>query len=311
MRFPRSVLLVAALSCLPSAALATPSGKDRAEAVKLINDAKKASKDNKWAEAVKALQKARELDPNPQTDLDLAKALASDGKLIEAAKVARGVADSPSKDVYKPMREAAKKLLGEIEPRVPFLKVTVTGPTDKKPTVRIDGAEADVTMEVAIDPGEHEIAVEAEGYLPASTKVKVAEGKHEEAKIELKPKVVQASAPPEKGSLIPGIVVTGVGGVGLLLGGVFGGLAFSAASAAKKQCTGNVCPESAQGDIDRSKTFGNVSTAMFVIGGVAAAGGVVLLILRPFGGKKADEAPKSATVRPWIGIGQAGLNGSF
>jgi hypothetical protein len=98
------------------------------------------------------------------------------------------------------------------------------------------------------------------------------------------------------------------GGLLLVLGGVFGGLAFSAAGSAKAQCNGNVCLPTAQDDIDHSKTFGNVSTGMFIAGGAVAVAGVVLAIVAP-GGSSAPA--KNARVVPWIGGDQVGVAGTF
>jgi len=115
----------------------------------------------------------------------------------------------------------------------------------------------------------------------------------------------------KSGSRAPGAVVTTIGGVGLAVGGIFGALAFSATSSAKSQCTGNTCPPSAADDISRSKTFGNVSTGLFIGGGAVAVTGIILLIAAPGGGGgKSDDARPSAGltgVAPWAAAGSAGV----
>jgi len=60
-----------------------------------------------------------------------------------------------------------------------------------------------------------------------------------------------------------------------------------------------------------SATAGNMSTAGFVVGGVGVVGGITLLLLAPSdeGGGSTDSA--SGAIRPWVGVGSAGLSGTF
>ncbi len=303
-----AALLTALTTLAPFAAHAAPSAKEKAEARTLVTDAKKAAKDKKWSEAVTALKRAQELDPKPETEIELAQALAGDKKLIDAAKIYRALMDPANKAVQKPMRDQAKKALEEVEAKVPFLQVDVTGTGDKKAVTRIDGNETDAAVEVALDPGDHKVEVSAEGFEPQDKTVHLNEGAHEKVSFELKAKPVEKPPEPVKGSIIPGAVGLGVGGAALIVGGVFGGLAFAAASDAKALCKDNKCPSSAAADIDRSKLYGNVSTGMLVAGGAIATAGIVLIILRPFG--KPDPAKAASNrplVTPWIAPGYAGL----
>ena len=91
---------------------------------------------------------------------------------------------------------------------------------------------------------------------------------------------------------------------------MLGALAFHATSAAKAQCSGDVCPPSAAGEVSRSKLYGDASTAAFIAGGALAVTGIVLIIAAPGGGLRKDEV-ESARVTPWIGAGQAGITGTF
>jgi hypothetical protein len=197
----------------------------------------------------------------------------------------------------------------DLKAKIPTVKVTVKGPSGKA-SVTVDGIEVDASGEIAVDPGAHNVGASAAGFKAIEKDVKLAEGARQTVELAL-----EADAPPppkedEKGSRVPGIVVTSIGGAALIVGGVFGGLAFSATSAAKKQCNGNVCMPSAESDISRSKLFGNVSTGMLIGGGAVAAAGIVLTILAP-GGKKSDEGAKSARVVPWVGADQVGVAGTF
>jgi hypothetical protein len=188
------------------------------------------------------------------------------------------------------------------------VKVTVKGPTGKA-SVMLDGIEVDGSGEIPADPGDHNVGASAPGFKPVEKEVKLAEGARQTVEIALEPVAVAKVQEERSGSRVPGIVVLSIGGAALAVGGVFGGLAFSATSAAKAQCVGNLCPASAQSDISRSKLYGNVSTGMLIGGGAVAVTGIVLTIVAPGGSKKKDE--KSARVVPWVGADQVGVAGSF
>jgi len=304
------VLFVALAALAPAVALAAPSQKEKADARAFLAEARKAAKEKRWTDAIGAFQTADGLDPSPAVELELAQTEIAAGKLAEAARLLATIdAGTDPALPAKKTREAAKKVLDELKPRVPTVKVAVTGPTGKV-SVIIDGADVDASGEVPVNPGSHTVGASADGWNPAEKDVKLAEGAHETVELTLTPGTAAAPVQASSGSRLPGIIVASGGGLGLILGGVFGGLAFSATSSAKSKCVGNVCSPAAADDISSSKTYGNVSTAMFIAGGALAAAGVVLIIVAPGGGKK-DEPRKGAHVTPWIGPGQAGLGGSF
>ena len=94
-----------------------------------------------------------------------------------------------------------------------------------------------------------------------------------------------AEVPPAVSSTSPwkpiGIVTTGLGVVGLGLGGFFGMQAST-----KKDSAGcdshSVCPTpTAFSTLSTAKSDGNVSTGLFVAGGVMAAGGIMMWALAP------------------------------
>jgi hypothetical protein len=293
-----------------ASALAAPSAKEKAEARALVNDAKKAMKDKRWSDAVGALKKADKLDPSLAIELDLAQAQINSGKLLDASKTLAAIEGNADKGAAaKKARETAAKMRADLKAKIPTVKVSVKGPSGKA-NVTLDGLEVDASGEIAVDPGDHNVGASAAGFKAVEKEVKLAEGARQTIELAL---VADAPPPPkgdEKGSRVPGIVVTSIGGAALVVGAVFGGLAFSATSAAKKQCNGNLCPASAESDISRSKLFGNVSTGMLIGGGAVAVTGIVLTIVAP-GGKKSDEAPKSARVVPWVGADQVGVAGRF
>ena len=299
---------LAALLSVSTLARATPSAGDRAEAKALAVDGRKALKDKRWSQAVVALKKAHRLDPSPALALDLAQAQIGGGKLLEASKtLARLAEGTESAPPARKAREAAKKLLAELAPRLATIKVRVTGAANASVTLRIDAVEVEGGTDLAIDPGDHTVSAAADDFIAAEKDVHVAEGEHARVALRLARlapvAVAAAGVDTRTGSRAPGAVVTTLGAAGLLAGGIFGGLAFSATSSARANCVGNVCSAAAIDDISRSRTYGNVSTAAFIGGGALALTGIVLLVVAPGGPpeSKSDAAAQGAHVSPWIG----------
>lgn len=81
-----------------------------------------------------------------------------------------------------------------------------------------------------------------------------------------------------------GFVVGGVGVAGLAVGGVFGILAIKDKGRQTDNCASKTaCPDydTAVGAHDDAKTHGTISTVSFIVGGVATAAGLVLVLTAP------------------------------
>lgn len=303
---------VAALS-IASPAAADPSQKEWAEWKQLVEAGKKAMREGQPAAAVDTLRRADAIHKSPSLDVDLATALAAAGKLVEARALFLRVSQSSDPSIlWKRARDAAKKALADLEPRVPTLRVTVSGASGA--SVTVDGQKIATGSDSPFDPGNHTIVASADGYRTIERTVNLGAGKHDVISLDMVASGTSApaAAPEEKstGSRVPGIVLLSVGGAALVAGGVFGGLAFSAVSDAKAVCKGTSCPASAAADIDRSKTFGNVSTGLFIGGGLVAVVGIILTAVAP-GGTKAEPAKDAIHLSPFVGPGSAGVTGRF
>jgi hypothetical protein len=113
----------------------------------------------------------------------------------------------------------------------------------------------------------------------------------------------QETAPPPsttEGSLVPGAIVLSIGAAGLIGGAITGGLALAKAAEIDDECGGSQA--SCTGDpaiISEleadATTLGHASTGLFVAGGVIAATGIVLMIVRPGGGDP-DPQPKAGAM---------------
>jgi hypothetical protein len=200
----------------------------------------------------------------------------------------------------------ARKKMSEIDPRVPRVVIRLAHGAPKDTTVQRDdvplgGGAFDVPFPV--DPGAHVIVAAAAGREVRRYPVSVGEG--DKLVVEVEPgapvatnstltvtpageapsTATPAEPPPSSGGgwrrgVAYGAGVVGIVGVGL--GTYFGVTTLSKWSTAKSECAAG-CPEgsparNARSDASNAATLADVS---FVVGGVALATAVVLLVTAP------------------------------
>lgn len=332
------------LAAAPAAYAQEASSQDIAQARQLGQQAQTAYDAGNYAESEKLWAAAAKLYPQaPTLTLGLARTQAKLGHFVGAQesynKIIREwsnvAAPSPA---FKDALEAAKSEVGAMASRIGHVVVTVEGPTN--PQVTIDDQSvptAALGLKRPVDPGTHVVKATAEGYLPGETSFAVTEGSTAEAKLVLEkaPEVAQAQTPAsttygpsaDTGSKSStnktlALVAFGVGGAGLVAGVVTGLIAMGKHGDLESACTGGVCPPSEQGAVDSFRTMGTISTIGFVVAGVGAAAGTVLLLTAPKSqatgaapprATRIAEAPRSTPVEvtPYLGLGGAGVTGRF
>jgi hypothetical protein len=169
-----------------------------------------------------------------------------------------------------------------------------------------------------VDPGNHELVASAPGKKSYTQIVSVSPGPGSQTLtiplLEAGAPVVAAIAPPpppppssesRTGYPILGYSLLAGGGAAIIVGAVFGGLAFGQKSAASGQCTpSNQCTPQGLSDISALKTDEATSTVAIGVGIVAAGAGLFFVLTS----KKHEEAPApSARITPLVGPGQGGL----
>lgn len=309
-----------------------PSSADRATARTLAAEGYNALKSKDYATAADRFARALALVHAPTLLRDLARAQVGLGKLVDAHEnysliIREGVAADAPQPWVKALADA-KVEIAQLAPRLPAITITVEGPGT--PRVTIDGAPiaaASLGVKRAIDPGRHEIRALGTGYYTAKKTVTLKEGESINVAFELEEAPPDASATTLEEERSSGVVVTfaepawrkptmiaayAVGGAGLALGAVTGVLALRKHGQLSTDCARNVCGRAQKADLDSYHTFGQLSTIGFVVAGVGAAAGTVLLFMRPQPQEdEADTAQSAVRVSPFIGLGSAGVEGSF
>ncbi len=260
-------------------------------------------KAGKYAQACTAFAESQRLDPSLATQLSIAQCDEKTGKLASALRIYRELAQLEPNATRK---AAAADLAAKLEPRVPKLQIQLAA---KPPgtQVRLDNVECApcLTGNVPVDVGTISVIVSAPGHQIATATVSVTA----ESRIVVVPvrldrlgamPAVAAPAPKESRPNPPHIdarlhsrrrtyAVISLAGGGVLLGtaAVFGVQARSHWQDAKAVCGGSITCANA-GDTrhaqdlgDSARTLANVSTVMFVAGGLAAAAGVYLWVTTP------------------------------
>lgn len=337
-------LCFGALVAASAARAQTPSSaEDRAAARAFGTEGVRLADSGDCAGAATKLEAAEKLFHAPTTLERLGECQIKLGRLVAGTESLNRVVREPlppnAPAVFVAARQRAQTALAPALTRIGKLRIHVEGPPPDKVSVTIDGDGVPSVLfdaERPTDPGDHEVKAVAAGYKDATTMVSLKDGASGEVSLKLEPAPNSIAIPP--GSAAPGgpdvlasppppspsassgsgrgiaIGVLVLGGAGVAVGVTFGILALSTKSSLDRECGGTKtdCPASAQSDISALSTRATLSTVGFGVGIVGAAVGIILLATSHRA--EAPPTPPSAAaprVSPWIGVGPAGLEGSF
>ena len=287
----------------------------------------------KYAEACDAFEESHRLKPRIDAQFNIALCSEQLGKLATALALYRELAqtlDTPAR------RAKSAELAAQLEPRVPRLRIIV-GEARKRTrrpppelAVRVNGVRVTNYDDLPIDLGSNPVAAIAPGFLDWSGQVSAAEeGKVVTITIDLErdPEAIRTDGeeggteepdPPPGGDdrkpvAPPGssnqkayaVVTLALGGLALGGGITYGVLARSAWSDARIACGGDTVCDASELALgtryrDQAHQRGNISTALFIAGGVAVTAGIVLWATAP-------KARKSVAIAPSASASSAGL----
>jgi hypothetical protein len=308
-----------------------PSAQELETARTLYKEGKELRARGDLRGALEKLQAAHALGNTPVTGIELARTEVMLGQLVEAREVCLYIARIPvALDETEKSAEArteAASLAEELRPKIGTLLARVEGLAAGEPAhLSIDGAavpDAAFGEAQKVNPGKHVVVVRA-GEGPAAREVRgeavVAEGQAAEIAITVPPPPAVTPpqpppSPPEQpaSSSGSGPIIVRIGFATAIAGGAVGLIAGLTAMTKKGQlssdCPQHTCDVAGGGtpDLNTARTWGNVSTAAFVVGGAGVVVGVVGLLM----GKPAAKPSDAALVSPWLGIGAAGVHGRF
>jgi hypothetical protein len=272
-----SVALAPVLFSGDAVAADGPSDVDKDAARTLVQQGDALLEKRDYEGALEAYSRADDIMGVPTTSIEVGRVALELTRLLEARDAFDRAASYPKKKgepkPFTAARKAAKKELEKVNRRIPRLLVTVEGvDKDVDVEVLVDGEVIGVATETALDPGIHEITASAAGYVTATESIDLGEYALEDVTVSMRK---------ARTSLWPMVWAGfGVAGAGVIIGAVTGGLSLKDASETKEACEPGdptLCPDEAP--LDRARVFAHVSTASFVIAGVAAGVGVAGLVI--------------------------------
>lgn len=338
---PACIPVVMVLSAASAALAQSASPEDIAAARALGTEGTRLADAGDCNAAIGKLEAAEKLYHAPTTLDRLGECQISVGRIVAGTESLNRVVREPlaasAPPVFVVAQKRAQKALTAALPRIGNLKIHVDGVGADKVSLTVDGVAVPAALldtDRPSDPGPHEVSASAAGYRTATTSVTVHEGAEAavELKLEVDPTAAAVVAPPpptaavtpppppaaspasskgtERGLAIAGFVV---GGVGLAIGTAFGIVALGTKSTLDSHCVSKTCPASEQSDINSLGTQATVSTIGFGVGIVGVAVGAILLGVSHSheGASAAKVDPPRPRVSPWIGLGSAGLGGTF
>lgn len=307
-----------ALTVGPAAASAQTAG-ERAGARAAAEAGADAFDAGKWQEAIKFFDKAETLFHAPPHLLYVARAEAKLGKLVESRetylKLKRESLPANAPRAFRDAQAAAIRELAALEPRIPYLTVSVDYP---------DGASANVTVTMGgapmptalvgvshpVNPGTYELYASMSGAQSAPATVVLTEGAKETVRLTLAPAeagVLPADEAPPTGAVLQvgaadpnseesgglnGYVIGEIAGatvglVGIGLGAVFALDAQSKRDDANALCslgaTGTDCPAGSEAQVNQFDDDANSSQTKaiisFAVGGVGLATAAALFFM--------------------------------
>lgn len=306
-------VLVAA-SALPAFAdaPAAATAEQKAAAQALFDDARKLTRGGQFTEACPKFSESERLDPTMGTKFYLADCLEHIGRLASAWTYYVEVTDAARAAGLKDRARFARSRADALEPKLARLAVVISAQAPRASGIEVkrDGltlGEAMWGTSIPVDPGVHVISASAPGKVPWETRVELKDpGQVITVKVpplvaapELPPppppREKPASPPPgpppgSSGQRIAGVVVGAAGLVGIGVGAVFGVRALDKRndSNANGHCDAHsFCDDVGLGLRREAITAATISTVGFIAGGVALAGGGILLLTAPSSGSAA------------------------
>ncbi len=302
-----------AVTLAPS--LARAGGTEEDPALEALRKGYELKKAGKCAEAVVFLRESFEKKPAAKTLLNLAECEESAGKFLLARTHYREGKRLAETETSTELSQLADARIFAIAPRIPRVTFVVA-----RGTLTVDGAKPASPSEVELDPGDHVAKVFLEGHDDAQLAISLVPGDRRSFTLEAGPARSGASTPmrsgastndgkpaetprPGRTARIAGAVTFGTGLVVVGVGTVLGLTAKSSYDDAKAaSCDATGCDPAGISAIDSARSRAGVSTALFVVGSLAAVGGAVLYLTAPSG---------SNDVRVGVRGTSLALSGSF
>jgi hypothetical protein len=311
-----------------------PSSGELQLAKDMLKDAIAEEKNGKCTEAIAILKQAAAIKESAEILLHMGECQAKTGKLRDALATLEKGQDVAKQEKDKASQQAIATKLEQLRGRVPT--VTLKVPSDVSGvSAKIDDeaiASEKLSAPIPLDPGDHTIAVTAEGGKSFSKKVSLAEKDAIEVNVELgssggggtttapssgdKGEDKGGDEPKRSGTIPLGTWIAGSAALALAVGGIVAfAVAGSEASDGEDQCAKQ--KECDQAAIDSVHQLDTAALALWIGAGIGVGVAVGFYILDQPKGSRDRTGPPATVARPiqsariLVGPGSVGLSGSF
>lgn len=326
----RGALAFAAVVALAAPAHAQRTAADIESARQAYNDGMALRDKGELKPALEKFRAAHALGNTPITGLELCKTHAALGQPVEAREVCLGVARIPLLAGETPRSQDARveaaRVADEVKPRISAIRIKVIGvPDGREPSVVVDGAPippAALGQPRSINPGAHVITARVGTGVETRAAFDMKDGETRDVELTVaapppgEPAPAAAPSPfqsdprreEKKGSGLVtfgfGVAIAG-GAIGILTGAI----ALSKKGDLDEKCVDQGCGREYHDTLDSARSWAGLSTASFIVGGVGATIGFVGMLAS--GGSTDKRSGAKPKITPVIGLGGAGVHGSF
>jgi hypothetical protein len=292
-----------------------------------------------YREALDRFVRAGSLVEAPTLTFRQAECLEKMGRWVEAADrfatVARMTVAPDDPDAFREAIAEAQRRMEVLQAKLPKLQITVSGSYARSAQLLMDGREVPSELwgvPFPVDPGTHKLDLVRPDVSATKT---VTLAQNETQRVDLafdlhrapdtgtaalepapaatppnlaKPSPSEPTDRPGSTQRLLGWTSVAVGGVGLTVGTIAGIVVLTRKGEYSDTCASDTCPASMGGLVDDYNRTRNISTVGFAVGLVGVGVGTYLLLTAP----DAKPSPGHAVgVRPWVGVGSAGVSGIF
>jgi hypothetical protein len=314
------LLLTLLIALIPT----TGWAQEDSDAVKLFKEGRAAIQRGDYNLACAKFEQSNALDKRVGTLLNLALCEEKRTRLVRALETWRTASELAKRLGDEREKEAVERA-AQLDPRIPRLTLALPASAPSGTTVKIEGLtltartleESELGQPMLVDPGKLSVIVTTPDGGKSSQDVSIGEGEAKEVTLTLPSAGSGDPADPGvttpdsddgvDGLLVAGLIVGGLGVAGIAVSMGFGAKAKSKndESNADGHCIGNECDEIGDPLRDEAIDAATISTAMFVVGGIALAAGVTLVIVSV----TTEDEPATATASKFqLGVTPTGMS---
>lgn len=277
----------------------------------LYREGAEAAKAGRWAEARERFAAVLAIRGSPKAFFSLAQVEEQLGQVASAEADYVRARESAQAAGEADVVAAAEQARSAIAPRVPHVRVLVTGSKAATATATLDDRPIALSVPVALDPGpSRHLVVSAPDTPSWETRLPIGESVQLDVPVRLGPEPAAVAPPEPSHATAPaparaespaaaqgpwrtvGLLAAGAGVMALGAGAYFGLQAQSKKSDSEKAgCRGDMCTATAAPIRREALNDASASTAMFITGGVLAAGGLLVYFFQPSPNQAVGLAP--------------------